>query len=383
MPWKSLSVMEERIKFVILASRQGINFSGLCRNFGISRTTGYLWLNRYRQTGHLGGVRELSRCPHHIANRTSPEREKCVITLRNRYGWGGKKLRELLLRKGLDMKVATINRILKRNGLIHPKDSHRPAIKRFERQYPNELWQMDFKGDYSLTSGRCYPLSILDDNSRFAVGLYALKYQDTDTVYNCLVQSFETYGVPEAMLMDHGIPWWGNSNNHGLTRLSVRLINQGIKLYFSGIRHPQTQGKVERFHKTLKDRVFHYGQPSTITGWKKLLEFVLDEYNRVRPHEALDMATPIEHYQPSQKGYNPNPLQWEYPPGAIVKQLNTQGCLDFNQKRYFVCEALEKQKVRIEQIENKLIVSYRQMYIREIKIETGKSTSLLIPVSKT
>ena len=89
------------------------------------------------------------------------------------------------------------------------------------------------------------------------------------------------------------------------------------------------------------------------------------------------------HYQPSQKGYNPNPPQWEYPPGAIVKQLNTQGCLDFNQKRYFVCEALEKQKVRIEQIENKLIVSYRQMYIREIEIETGKSTSLLIPVSKT
>ena len=383
MPWKSLSVMEERLKFVVLASHQGINISLLCRDFGISRTTGYLWLSRYRQSGNLSDVRELSRRPHHIANKTSPTLEQQVIALRNRYGWGGKKLRELLLREGLDMKVATINRILKRNGLIHLKDSHRKAVKRFERKYPNELWQMDFKGDYKLPIGRCYPLSILDDHSRYAVGLYALQKQDTDTVYNCLVQTFESYGVPDAILTDHGIPWWGNSNHYGLTRLSVRLINQGIKLYFSGIRHPQTQGKVERFHRTLEHAIRHHGRPSTITGWKELLEFFLDEYNYVRPHEALDMATPIECYQPSRKIYNPKPAQWEYPSGLIVRQLNTQGCLTFNRRRYFVCEALAEQKVGIKQMGHKLIVSYRQMYIREIETETGKSTSLLIPVSLT
>jgi len=383
MPWKRVVVMEERIRFISLALQERVNFSRLCSDFGISRPTGYLWLNRYRASGSFASVVELSRRPYHVPNKTSEEHERQVIALRRQYGWGARKLRELLLRDSLDMKVATINRILKRNGLVKTKDSHRPALKRFERERPNELWQMDFKGDYSLTSGRCYPLSILDDNSRFAIGLYALQRQDTDTVYNCLVQAFESCGVPDAMLMDHGIPWWGNSNHHGLTRLSVNLINQGIKLYFSGIRHPQTQGKVERFHKTLKDRVFHYGQPSTITGWKRLLEFVLDEYNNVRPHEALDMATPIERYQPSRKAYNPNPPQWEYPSGSIVKQLNTQGCLDFNGKRYFVCESLAEQKVRIEQIENKLIVSYRKMYIREIETETGKSKSLLTPVSLT
>lgn len=383
MPWKLLSVMEERIKFVILANRQGTNISSLCRDFGVSRTTGYLWLNRFQQSGELSGLRELSRRPHRLANKTSLSLERQVIAYRNRFGWGGKKLRELMLRDGLNMKVATINRILKRNGLIHPKDSHRPAVKRFERKLPNELWQMDFKGDYRLPNGRCYPLSILDDHSRYAVGLYALKRQDTNTVYDCLVRAFESYGVPDAMLMDHGIPWWGNSNHHGLTRLSVRLINQGIKLYFSGIRHPQTQGKVERFHRTLEHAVRHYGRPSTITGWKELLEFFLDEYNHVRPHEALEMATPIERYQPSRKAYSPNPKEWEYPQGSIVEQLNTQSCLDFNRKRYFVSEALSKQKVRIEQIKNKLIVSYRQMYVREIEIETGRSTSLLTPVSLT
>ena len=192
MPWKSLSVMDEQIRFVILASRYGMNISSLCRDFGISRTTGYLWLRRYKQTGSLSGVKELSRRPYRLANKTSPLLEQQVIVLRNRYGWGAKKLRELLLREGLDMKVATINRILKRNGLIHLKDSHRPAVKRFERKTPNELWQMDFKGDYNLPHGRCYPLSILDDHSRYAVGLYALKGQDTNTVYDCLVQTFES-----------------------------------------------------------------------------------------------------------------------------------------------------------------------------------------------
>ncbi len=381
MPWKSSSIMEERIKFVILSNQKNVNFSSLCNDFGISRPTGYRWVNRYHAHNSLTDLVEYSRCPHRIANKTSPANERRIIGLRHKHGWGAKKLRVLLLREGLDMKIATINRVLKRNGLIHQKDSHRPALKRFERQSPNELWQMDFKGDYRLPDGRCYPLSILDDHSRYAIGLFALHGQDTDTVYNCLLRAFESYGVPDAILTDHGIPWWGNSNNHGLTRLSVRLINQGIKLYFSGIRHPQTQGKVERFHRSLEHAVRHHGRPSTMAGWRELLEFFLDEYNHVRPHEALSMATPIERYQPSRKSYNPNPKAWEYPEGSIVKQLNTQGCLDYNRRRLFVSEALAEQHVQVEKINNKLIVSYRQMYIREIDIETGKSASLLTPIN--
>ena len=379
MPWDVSNVMEKRIEFVILANQDGVNFSRLCTDFGISRTTGYLWLNRYRATGTVSDMREYSRRPHHIANKTSLEKEHRIIGLRQKYGWGAKKLRILLLRENLDMKVSTINRILKRNDLVDRKDSHRPALKRFERKAPNELWQMDFKGDYPSDRGRCYPLSLLDDHSRYMVGLYALKHQDTETVYSCLVNTFERYGVPEAILTDHGSPWWGNRNNYGLTRLSVRLINLGIKLYFSGIRHPQTQGKVERFHRTLNDYVCHHGQPSTLTGWKELLEFLLLEYNNVRPHESLNMDTPTEHYHPSKKAYTSHPQRWEYPEGSVVSELNSQGCLTYKQRRYFVSEALEQQQVRVEQIENKLIVSYRQMYIREIDIITGKSASLLTP----
>lgn len=381
MPWKTSSIMEERIKFVILANQNNVNFSGLCDDFGISRPTGYRWVERYHTVDSLSSLSEYSRCPHRIANKTTPENERRIIELRQKYGWGAKKLRILLLRKEIDIPVVTINRVLKRNGMIDVRDSHQPALKRFERQSPNELWQMDFKGDYPSDNGRCYPLSLLDDHSRYAVGLYALKGQDTKTVFNCLVDAFERYGVPDSILTDHGVPWWGNSNNHGLTRLSVRLINQGIKLYFSGIRHPQTQGKVERFHRTLEHAVRHHGRPSTLTGWQELLEFFLNEYNNIRPHEALNMDTPNEHYQPSPKAYNPNPQAWEYPEGSVVEKLNTRGWLGKSRIRYFVSEALAEQQVRVEKIQNKLIVSYRQMYIREIDIKTGKSVSLLTPIN--
>ena len=155
MPWKRSDVMEERIKFIVCALEEGANLSALCREFGISRPTGYRWLKRFQEVGSLSAVGELSRRPHHVPGRTSTELEERVILLRIQYNWGAKKLRVLLLREGIDLKVATINRIIKRNGLIDPRDSHRPALKRFERESPNELWQMDFKGDYKLSRGRC------------------------------------------------------------------------------------------------------------------------------------------------------------------------------------------------------------------------------------
>lgn len=383
MPWKSSSVMDERIKFVIMANSESVNFSALCQVFGISRPTGYRWLKRYQNAGSFSRLGELSRRPHHIPNRTPEALEKRVISLRQRYGWGGKKIRILLLGDSIDMKVTTINRILKRNGLINPKDSHRPALTRFERSQPNELWQMDFKGDYPSDNGRCYPLSLLDDHSRYAIGLHALPGKDTNTVMDSLHKTFEGCGVPYAMLMDHGIPWWSPSNNHGLTRLSVSLIDQGIRLYFSGIRHPQTQGKVERFHRTLNEAVQHKGRPKTLSGWHQILKSFLYEYNNIRPHEALRMATPAEYYRPSQKPYNPDPREWEYPEGSVVEKLNTQGWLGKSRIRYFVCEALAGKTVRVEQIDNKLIVSYRHMYIREIDKNTGRTTSLIEPVSSS
>jgi hypothetical protein len=219
----------------------------------------------------------------------------------------------------------------------------------------------------------------LDDYSRYLVGLGALRGTDGEGVAAQLVRTFGSHGVPEAMLMDHGTPWWSTTNGHGLTWVSVGLIQQGIRLHFSGIRHPQTQGKIERLHRSLKHQINRWGRPETLAGSAQALAEFREEYNQVRPHEALQMEVPAKRYHPSPRAYRPQPPEWEYEGGKLVKRLNTQGCLEYGQRRYFVCEALAGERVCVDRIENKLLVRYRQMYIREIDILSGRTTAVVLP----
>lgn len=380
MPWKESCVMDQRIRFVAVALNKEVNFSRLCEEFGVSRPTGYRWFKRYRDCGSFSELTERSRRPLRSPHQTVSELEDRVIGLRKRHGWGAKKIHVLLRRDAkIDLPVITIHRIISRNGLIVSRKSLSHATKRFEKKEPNELWQMDFKGEYRLGKGHCYPLSILDDHSRFTVSLYGLTNQRGESVNDCLVKTFEQFGLPYAMLMDHGTPWWSSTNVQGLTWVTVKMIRQGIRIYLSGVGHPQTQGKVERFHRTLKESVRHHGKPETMEGWRSLLSSFREEYNHIRPHEALGMDVPASRYKPSGRPYNPNPREWDYPQGSIVMRLNPQGCLEYDRNRYFVCEALAKEYVRIEEVEKRLLVSYRQMYIREIETETGKTRTLLVP----
>jgi len=376
--------MEQRIEFIVRAVVGGSNFSELCQEYSISRPTGYRWVKRYLETGTFSELKELSRRPHNSPAKTPSIQEARVIELREHYGWGGKKLNELLRREGIELSVRTINRIINRNGLIKPEDSRRQARKRFERERANELWQMDFKGEFRMDYGTCYPLSILDDHSRFALGLFGLPDRRVEGVSRCLISTFENYGVPEGMLMDHGSPWWSTTNGHGLTKLSVSLIKQGIKLYYSGVGHPQTQGKVERFHRTLNEWVVHRGRPEEFCGWYNVFNEFRGEYNYIRPHEALGMDVPGNRYTPSGRQYNPNPKEWEYPEGSIVTRVNSAGCINYRGQRYFVCEALSGEKVRIQEVVGNLVlVSFRDMYIREINTHTGRTSAVILPVSQT
>lgn len=378
MPWKKMDVMEQRLKFLVRVAQQVERMSGLCREFGISRQTGHHWLRRYREVGRLSDVQEMSRRPHHSPDRIAPELEEQVVSLREKYGWGARKLQVLLGQEGRRLSVTTINRVIRRNGLLRKEDSHPPAVKRFEREQPNELWQMDFKGPMEGTVGKCLPLSILDDHSRYAVGLYPLAGTKAEPVWGCLAKTFERYGVPEAMLMDHGVPWWGTSNGYGLTVVSVRLIRQGVNLIYGRIRHPQTQGKVERFNRTVQDAIRHRGRPD---DWGRVLEEIRQEYNHVRPHEALGMEVPAQRYRPSLRVYRPQPREWEYPSGALVRRLNTQGCFDYAGRRYFVSESLASERVRLVSLESRLIVQYQHMYVREIDLERGETYPFVQPVS--
>ena len=379
MPWEKTDMGEQRVKFVVRAASGKEPMSALCREFGISRPTGYRWRRRFQQAGSITAVVERSRRPEHSPAQTERRKEERVVALRQEHGWGAKKLEVLLREEGQLLTAITINRILKRRGLVRKKDSHAPAVQRFERAQPNQLWQMDGKGEYRNSDGTCYPLSILDDHSRYVVGLYGLRAFTAEEIYPCMVRTFERYGVPEAMLMDRGSVWWGTKNGYGLTWLSVRMIEQGIGLHYGRVHHPQTQGKVERFHRTLDEALRYHGKPRRLAEWPGALEEFRRIYNEHRPHEALEMKRPMERYRVSARSYQAQPKPWEYPLGSVVRKLNAKGVLDWEGQQWFVCEALVERQVRVEEIGELLLVSYRHMYVREINRSAGNTRPLVMP----
>jgi transposase InsO family protein len=377
MPWKTGSVMDQRVEFVLRAAEEE-SLAEICREFGISRPTGYLWLNRYRVVGSVMGLAEHSRRPLHSPRRTADEIEMAVLALRDEKGWGGPKLARVLGKRGIKVAPATAQRILKRAGRVEKPKVDKTAI-RFAREECNELAQMDFKGEYTLPVEKCYPLSLLDDCSRYLHGLWPLPGTGGEGVKQSLEGYFREHGMPLSLLMDHGTPWYGTTNQYGLTWVSVWLLKQGIVLRYSGVGHPQTQGKVERFHQTLKARTRHRGAPTTMGEWARWAVEFRHEYNHERPHEALGMKTPGEVYKAvNLRPYQEQPRAWEYT-GGLVKQLNTQGMLYYRQQTYFVSEALASERVRIDELDGKLLVTFRHLTVREIELSTGKSTAVLLP----
>lgn len=377
MSWNEVDVDAQRVQFVIRASSGKEPMAALCREFGISRPTGYLWRKRYLQGGSLSAVRERSRRPQRSPRLITGSKAERVVALRQQTGWGAKKLRVLLAEEAIALPVRTIHRILERRALISER-SHGPAPHRFERSEPNELWQMDSKGKYPLARGECHPLSILDDHSRYAVGLHALPSLQSEQAYPCLVRTFRDYGLPQAILMDHGALWWSVWNGWGLTWLSVRLIEQGIRLRYGRVQHPQTQGKVERFHRTLGEDLRHRGVPQRFAEWPAVLADFRTNYNHRRPHEALGMQRPAERYRPSMRAYQERPRPWEYPAGSDVRRVNANGAIAEAGRKWFVCEALAEQYVMVERFDGKLLVSYRHSYIREIDLVRGSTRALIV-----
>jgi len=331
MPWKVSSIMSQRMEFVKLLEAGTVPLAELCRRFGISRKTGYKWRDRYRQAGEAG-LADRSRRPRAAPRRSPPAVERQVLGVRSRHPcWGGRKIRRVLQDRGgrTVPSASTITAILRRHDRLGtpPTAGARPW-QRFEQPAPNDLWQMDFKGYFALADGHCHPLTVLDDHSRYCLGLRACGDERGRTVQAELTTLFRQYGLPRRMLMDNGSPW-GCDTAHPWTPLTVWLLRLGVDVSHGRPYHPQTQGKDERFHRTLKDEVLAGRRFDDIADAQSAFDAWREIYNAKRPHEAIGMETPAQRYQPSSRAMPDTVAPPDYGPDATVRTVDANGRLSF------------------------------------------------------
>jgi transposase InsO family protein len=342
MPWKEVTIMSEKEKFVERALKKGCSFKTLCAEFQISRETGYKLLHRYEKEG-LKGLEVQSRIPHRSPMKTPRAIEEQIIKIRVQYPtWGGRKIYNYLLQEGLNDLPApsTMSDILKRNGYIAEEDSLKhQTLGRFEREKANELWQMDFKGKFRLTTKEpCFPLTILDDHSRFSLCIKACPNEQYLTVKNRLMDTFQHYGLPKQFNVDNGNPW-GNSKLMKHTQLTVWLMRLGIRVTHSRPRHPQTNGKLERFHRTLKKDVLAQHLITDFEHAQLLFDEWREIYNYKRPHQAINMLVPAKKYEPSQRTMPTQLKPIEYSDDALVRKVRGNGRISYKGNEYLVGEA--------------------------------------------
>lgn len=341
MPWQEVSTMLLRKEFVMLASSEGANRAELCRRFGISRKTGYKWLERARRT-ELTALEDESRRPCHSPMRTEAAVEQAIVALRDAHpDWGARKLRRRLQDLGWSTLPvpSTVQTILRRHGRIDPAQSskHQPW-HRFEHAQPNALWQMDFKGHFALGAARCHPLTVLDDHSRFSLCLRACADERGSTVQTHLTHTFARYGLPQRIAVDNGSPW-GDTLDSPYTPLVAWLIRLGVSVSHSRPYHPQTLGKDERFHRTLKAELIARQTFTNFDTAQHRFDRWRHVYNFERPHEAIGMQTPAARYAPSQRSMPAVLPPIEYDPRDIVRRVQQQGFFSFRGHSFRISRA--------------------------------------------
>lgn len=340
MPFEDRSAMSQKLEFVRLAMREGANVSALCRRFGIGRTCGYKLIARYRATADAG-LAERSRRPWSSPTRSAPQVEAAALSIRAAYPtWGGRKIARVLAREGIGQPApSTVTGMLRRNGV--ELGTHGGGAKpfiRFEHDAPNDLWQMDFKGHVALRAGRLHPLTVLDDHSRFSLVLDACPDQTTQTVKARLITAFRRYGLPFRIITDNGPPW-GDGGRNDFTLLGVWLIEAGVAVGHSRPHHPQTLGKDERFHRTLKADALQGLPFESLEAAQFAFDRWRDVYNAVRPHDGLAGAVPLDRYTPSPRDFKDVVEPFEYAPGDHLRKIQQKGATSLFGHRFKICNA--------------------------------------------
>jgi transposase InsO family protein len=344
MPWMETTAVAQRREFLALHEQHAVPMAELCRRFGISRKTGYKWLLRKDDPS------DRSRRPLVSPGRTSDAVEAQVVSLREQHcAWGGRKISRRLTDLGVEgvPRPSTVTHILRRHGLMVARGAGQgDPYQRFEHPAPNALWQMDFKGDFPLHAGRSYPLTALDDHSRFNLVLQSLGGQGVDLVRPQLQAAFERYGLPERINTDNGSPW-GTPGVPGqsLSKLAIWLVRLGIRISFSTPGHPQTNGKQERFHRSLKAEVLngrsfhdHAHAQTAFDRWREI-------YNHERPHDAIGLAVPASRYRPSTRAYPDTLPPIHYGPDDTVAIVKWNGEVTLHGQYLRVSSALKDQPI--------------------------------------
>jgi len=359
MPWEEKTVEQKRTEFVaeVLAGEE--SKSAICAKYGITRKTGDKWLERARN-GEPMGDRERQKGVH--PNKTEHAVEELILETRVCHpAWGARKLKRYLENKGYKGLPAqsTICEILKRNGMVTPEDSeaHTPC-KRFEKEHPNDMWQVDFKGDFGLlNSVRCYPLTVLDDCSRFSICLDAKENQQSAGVFSSFQRLFGEYGLPDSVLCDNGPPW-GDNHPGSITQFDVWMMMLGILPIHIRPKHPQTQGKDERFHRTLKDEVLKRELFGDIPSAQRRFDVWRHEYNHERPHGAIGFDTPSKRYRASKRQLPPALTEPEYDAGKNLRKVNDKGYISVQSHRYFLSDSLIGKFIEVRPLPDHVVGLY-------------------------
>ena len=320
MPWQEVSAMEQRQEFVRLAMQEGVNRRELCRRFGISPDVGYKWLRRFADGDRA--LADRSRRPEHSPRLSGADVETPVLAMRDAHpAWGPRKIAHCLARAGLaPPALSTIHAILRRHGRIAPSE-RAAAFQRFEKDAPNLLWQMDFKGRVAMSNGgSCHPLTVIDDHSRYALCLQACGNEQTTTVQSRLSLAFRRYGLPDAVFVDNGTPW-GDAAGARWTRFGVWLLKLGVDIRHSRPYHPQSRGKNERFHRSLKAEVLALRQLRNLDDAQQAFDAWRMIYNFERPHEGIGLAVPASRYRPSNRAMPDRLPRIEYDQHEIVRKI--------------------------------------------------------------
>lgn len=366
MPWKECSVLNERLKF-INSLLEGESMAGLCREFGISRKTGYKLWNRYQNSG-AKALTDRSRKPHRFSAQLAEQVERVLVRMKKeKPHWGAMKIRELFKRRYPDIAtpaVSTIHALLDRHGLVNCRKRRRRykanGTELFPSRDPNDLWCTDFKGEFMLGDQRyCYPLTITDHASRFLFTVEGLESTAEKGAFPVFERVFEEFGLPKAIRSDNGVPFSSPNSLFGLSKLSVWWLRLGIRIERIKPGHPEQNGRHERMHLTLKKEAAKPAGKNFLMQQEKFDDFV-EEFNRERPHQALGMKIPAEVYRPSSRVYR-GIGQVEYPLHDRTISVTRCGRICMGRKKINFSTVFSGQDVGIKEVNDKIwLVSFMQ-----------------------